>query len=136
MARLRSDAMTRGAFPVLTKGLVFLVGDVVDTADQGERAPGTWTPSSAPGPRRARLASPRRRAARGGRAGRITPYRDIAGHSLNSRLCRVLGASTAWLVRRARRPSVFTDETAGKAVPGSFFSCQYSVGMLALTVIT
>ena len=40
-------------------------------------------------------------------------------------------------VRRARRPwSVLTDEAAGMAAQGSFFSCRYSVGMLPLTVIT
>jgi hypothetical protein len=33
IARLRSDAMTRGAFPVLTRGLVFLVGDVADPVE-------------------------------------------------------------------------------------------------------
>jgi hypothetical protein len=46
-------------------------------------------------------------------------------------------ASTTLMVRRARRPwSVLTAETAGTAVQGSFLSCRYKVGMLALTVIT
>src|SRR5213079_376440 len=44
------------------------------------------------------------------------------------------GASTALMVRRARRPwSVLTEETAGTAAQGSFLSCRYNVGMLALT---
>ena len=47
------------------------------------------------------------------------------------------GTSTALIVRRARRPwPVLTAEVAGIAVQGSFFSCLYRVGMLALTVIT
>jgi len=47
------------------------------------------------------------------------------------------GASTALMLRRARRPwSVLTAETAGIAVQGSFLSCRYRAGMLALTVIT
>src|SRR5512133_712514 len=33
MARLRSVAITRGAFPVLTRDLSFLVGDVADPVD-------------------------------------------------------------------------------------------------------
>ena len=46
-------------------------------------------------------------------------------------------ARTALIVRRARRPwSVLTAETAGTAAQGSFLSCLYKVGMLALTVIT
>jgi hypothetical protein len=47
------------------------------------------------------------------------------------------GISTALIVRRARQPwPVLTVEVAGIAVQGSFFSCLYRVGMLALTVIT
>jgi hypothetical protein len=47
------------------------------------------------------------------------------------------GANAALIVRRARRlGSVLTDETAGTAFQGRFFSCRYRVGMLALTVIT
>ena len=42
------------------------------------------------------------------------------------------GASAALRVRRARRPwSVLTDEPAGTAAQGSFFSCPYSVGLVA-----
>ena len=33
MARLRSEAMTRGAFPVLTRGAVLLAGDVADPVE-------------------------------------------------------------------------------------------------------
>jgi hypothetical protein len=47
------------------------------------------------------------------------------------------GASTALMVRRARRPwSVLTEETAAMRAQGSSLSCRYSVGMLPLTVIT
>ena|SRR5271169_3367833 len=47
------------------------------------------------------------------------------------------GASAALIVRRARRPwPVVTDDTEGTAAQGSFFSCRYSVGVLALAVIT
>ena len=47
------------------------------------------------------------------------------------------GARTALMVRRDLRPwSVLTDEAAGMRAQGSFLSCRYSVGMLALTVIT
>jgi hypothetical protein len=47
------------------------------------------------------------------------------------------GTSTALIVRWARRPwPVLTAEVAGIAVQGSFFSCLYRVGMLALTIIT
>jgi hypothetical protein len=32
--------------------------------------------------------------------------------------------------------AVVTDDTEGTAAQGSFFSCRYSVGVLALAVIT
>ena len=47
------------------------------------------------------------------------------------------GASATVTVRQARRPwSVLTDETAGMVAQGSFLSCRYRVGMVALTVTT
>jgi len=40
-------------------------------------------------------------------------------------------------VRRARRPwSFVTLEKEGTSFQGSFLSCEYSVGMFALTVMT
>ena len=47
------------------------------------------------------------------------------------------GASTALIVRRARRPwPVLTADTAGTPAQGSFLSCRYNVGILPLTVMT
>jgi hypothetical protein len=45
---------------------------------------------------------------------------------------RVSGRAPRW-----RRPwSLLAEETAGMRDQGSFLSCRYRVGMLALTVIT
>ena len=64
---------------------------------------------------------------------RASELRDLGGSGEPDEA----GASTALMLRRARRPwSVLTAETAGIAVQGSFLSCRYRVGMLALTVIT